>query len=476
MQRNIFTTVAFATLICSLAAIAQPDTVWTRIDARPGGIKKVLPYDGGVLCFTELQTTIGDTIFITQPYAALLSIEGDTLWCRRILDFVENAQITKVLQRESGFALLLAGFSPPDDYNQWIALLDEDLEVEQAIGLPTSSAWDDFAFDRLGGVVVVGETSNGIQSDGRFIGFDSSGDLGLDVLLADTTLHDHPSAIAVENDGGIVIVGYQAPVDNMMAWDAVASKFSTDGELLWTRVENSQWPHDIFHSVYAVEGGGSLIVGNTDGAWTGRGWMMRVNASGDVLWTSPQDSLFSEIWILDVFPALSGGYFVCGVADAINEPWVAKLDADGLVLMQHCCWGYNMHDQIHCGVEFAEGNLFLGGRSWQGSVATSYLVRFSMDASSATEMRMPIDYRLHPNHPNPFNATTEISFDLPRAAKVSLRVYDVLGREAAQLVNGTLNAGTHSVNFDAAALASGVYFYRIETENFVATRKMVLLK
>lgn len=86
------------------------------------------------------------------------------------------------------------------------------------------------------------------------------------------------------------------------------------------------------------------------------------------------------------------------------------------------------------------------------------------------------EYMLNQNYPNPFNATTEIVYELPKAGKASLRVFDILGREVATLVNADVTAGSHRVMFDGSELASGVYFYRLQAGNFVATRKMLLLK
>jgi len=80
------------------------------------------------------------------------------------------------------------------------------------------------------------------------------------------------------------------------------------------------------------------------------------------------------------------------------------------------------------------------------------------------------------NFPNPFNPSTTIQFRVPSSGFVSLKVYDALGREVATLVNGRENAGSHTVMFDATHLSSGVYFYRLQAENFVETKKMVLVK
>ncbi len=89
-------------------------------------------------------------------------------------------------------------------------------------------------------------------------------------------------------------------------------------------------------------------------------------------------------------------------------------------------------------------------------------------------------YSLDQNYPNPFNPSTQITYSLAKAGNVSLKVYDVIGREVATLVNGQQGAGTYSVTFGAGnggrSLASGVYFYRLESGSFTATHKMMLLK
>jgi hypothetical protein len=83
---------------------------------------------------------------------------------------------------------------------------------------------------------------------------------------------------------------------------------------------------------------------------------------------------------------------------------------------------------------------------------------------------------LHQNYPNPFNPATTISYDLPTRSHVTLKIFNVLGREVATLVNGEIEAGRHQVRWNADRLASGVYFYRLRAGEFVENRKMILLK
>ncbi|MEW5995377.1 MAG: T9SS type A sorting domain-containing protein, partial [Candidatus Zixiibacteriota bacterium] len=89
---------------------------------------------------------------------------------------------------------------------------------------------------------------------------------------------------------------------------------------------------------------------------------------------------------------------------------------------------------------------------------------------------VPDQFSLSQNYPNPFNPTTEISFSLPTASNISLEIYNVLGQRVAVLADGAYSAGHHTVTWDASRHSSGVYFYRLSTEGFVQTRKMLLLK
>ena len=100
----------------------------------------------------------------------------------------------------------------------------------------------------------------------------------------------------------------------------------------------------------------------------------------------------------------------------------------------------------------------------------------SMPTSVREPEQQPSGYALSQNYPNPFNPATNIGFHIAEVSLVTLKVYDILGREVATLVNGVRRPGAYTVSFDGSGLASGVYFYRLQAGRFADTKKLLLLR
>lgn len=86
-----------------------------------------------------------------------------------------------------------------------------------------------------------------------------------------------------------------------------------------------------------------------------------------------------------------------------------------------------------------------------------------------------MDYQIS-NYPNPFNPTTNIRYNIPKESFVTIKVFDVLGKEIVTLINEYKHEGKYEIEFNAVSLTSGIYYYRLQSGDFVQTKKMILLK
>ncbi|MCW8960916.1 MAG: T9SS type A sorting domain-containing protein, partial [Ignavibacteriaceae bacterium] len=106
----------------------------------------------------------------------------------------------------------------------------------------------------------------------------------------------------------------------------------------------------------------------------------------------------------------------------------------------------------------------------------SVLPKQNLNIISYSGSEVVTEYALEQNYPNPFNPTTTIKYQIPTSGNVTIKVYDVLGNEVVKLVDRYIETGRYEVEFDASSLASGVYIYRLNVNDYVNVKKMVLLK
>ncbi|MBD3382420.1 MAG: T9SS type A sorting domain-containing protein [candidate division Zixibacteria bacterium] len=129
-------------------------------------------------------------------------------------------------------------------------------------------------------------------------------------------------------------------------------------------------------------------------------------------------------------------------------------------------WCFTVTDVVYSGAVYDSGANQVTEACESGWV-------FGINGLSSTR---PDDFGLHQNRPNPFNPVTEISFRLESPTSVRLAIYNITGQRVASLINGIMDAGLHSVTWDGSAYSSGIYFYRLETEYGIESRKMILMK
>ncbi|MCF8241002.1 MAG: T9SS type A sorting domain-containing protein [Melioribacteraceae bacterium] len=129
------------------------------------------------------------------------------------------------------------------------------------------------------------------------------------------------------------------------------------------------------------------------------------------------------------------------------------------------------YDFVH-----ADGSMGIHNTKYATALLNSSLENFTPTSVEKDEDALPVNYELSQNYPNPFNPVTNIKFSIPEAGEVSITIYDALGKEVKVLLSKYLDAGSYTTNWNAAGQASGIYFYKMSSDNFVQIRKMLLLK
>jgi len=119
---------------------------------------------------------------------------------------------------------------------------------------------------------------------------------------------------------------------------------------------------------------------------------------------------------------------------------------------------------------------YCGQHGGPGGVGMSGVITVEA-ATDINDKNITIDqYRLDQNFPNPFNPSTKITYSIPERSNVSIKVFDLLGSEVIELVNGEVETGQYDLTFNTNNLPSGIYFYKLQAGSFVETKKMILLK
>ena len=186
------------------------------------------------------------------------------------------------------------------------------------------------------------------------------------------------------------------------------------------------------------------------------------------------DALYLELDTTTLSQSDQTDGFVAGFDPAGNLTWA--LHVTGEQTQRVNALATDPAGNVYVAGEF-EGALRLGAEEREAKgdfdlFVAKYTKSTVLDAETPRSVSEAV--RLEPNYPNPFASSTELRFELPAASRVTLRVYDVLGREVATLVDGYRPAGPHTASFTADHLPGGVYFYRLETPTSRQTRGMIL--
>ena len=412
---------------------------------------------------------------------------------------------------------------------QWEAMYDGPAN---SIDRPSS-----IAVDHSGNTYVTGAstTTAGHYYDYATIKYNSSGDsVWVARYNGSSDYWDEPRSIAIDDSGNVYVTGTSNGIETM--YDYATIKYNSEGDSVWVSRYNGTTSHWDQANSIALDGIGNVYVtGYSEGSGTYNDYItIKYNSSGDSVWVSGYNNGIDEAKSIAVDS--SGNVYVTGFSGGVGtdldystvkydstglEVWVRRyngtenlgdiaysiaLDESGNVYVTGTCNGYaglsdyatikysaagrliwvdcyngpgNLYDEACSIVLDKSDNVYVTGFSSGMGTGEDYATiknpQLITDKKQVTS-EIPGQFSLYQNYPNPFNPVTNLEFGISILGFVSLKVYDILGKEVVTLVNEKLSPGKYEVEFDGSGLPSGVYFYRLNAGESTDTKRMMLVK
>jgi hypothetical protein len=477
---------AFLILVFSSPVQAQLDTIWTKTF---GGIN----FDEG---FSVQQTINGDYIITgsTQSFGAgefdvwLIKVDtsGNTLW-EKTFGGSGTEWGYSVLQTADGGYIISGSTSSfgVGNGDVWLVKTDSsgDSLWTKTYGGINIDAGKSIQQTIDGGFIITGVTTSFGAGSGDvwLVKTDSFGNALWTKTLGGSEW-DNSTSIQQTSDEGYIVTGYTKSFGSG-DYDVWLIKTNSSGDTIWTKTFGG-YASDVGYSVQLTTDGGYIITGYTNSFGLGNAdvWLIKTDSLGIALWTKTfggvdWDGGFSVLQNTD------GGYDIIGVTASFSvgslDAWLIETDSSGNKLWTDTFGGIGT-DEAESFQQITNGGFIIVGRteSFGAGDYDVWLIKTEPDISiieSDTDLLIS-EFSLQQNYPNPFNPSTKISWQSPVGGWQTLKVYDLLGNEVATLVNEYKPAGKYEVEFDASSLTSGVYFYQMSAENYIETKKMLLIK
>jgi len=468
----------------SIASPQTPDTVWTRTYGSSD-----FEISSSVINTTDDNYMVTGCHYTDElSYGFLLKINqyGDTIWYKEY-ECLGPGYTESLTETEDGGFLVIGLKYYPETENKDVLLFKTndlgDTVWSKSYGGSQLNTPISIIPANDSGYIVIGETGN--LADDMDIWLLRINDLG-DTVWTKTFGGDGVDLcydIKSIADNGYILVG-QIDTYSSNAKDVYLIKFDNSCDTVWTKTYGSEGDESGM-SIICLDDQGFLITGctNSDPGGLDDLYIIRVNGDGD--------SLYSKIYGGDegegassILPINNNTFLISGVTSSYGlggyDLYFLVINDNGDTISTATFggagWDYaydaikaNNQSFITCGFSssFGAGDYDV------------YLANISIDNIGIiheTHLSSSLYYALNQNYPNPFNAATTITFNIITTEFVTLKLYDILGREIRTLHNEISPPGMHEILLNAAELTSGVYFYRLQAGGYSESQKLVLMK
>lgn len=461
----------------------------------------------------------------------------DTLWMRLIGGPNVDAAYSAVQTSDGGHIIVGYTYTHPDSNSDLYVVKTDSygvVEWEKIYGGPDDD-WGNSVDETLdGGYIIAGGTiSHSDYSDVYLLKIGHHGNIIWERIIGGEYGED-ALCVRQSSDGGYILTGWTnsfgAGED-----DVYIVKTDSEGDTLWTRTFGDVFC-DKAMSIIETSDGCYAAIGGTGywGYYPTNAYLIKLNADGDSLWTRTYGGSWSDAcgsiietadggyafvgWTLSfdvenhdfylvkidsdgeqefyrtyggdgmdigrsIYLTSDGGYFLTGYSFSFGENmdiYTIKTDSLGDTLWTSVIGGEG-YDQGCFGYQCFDGSYIIGGwtQSFNAAECDFLLAKYAPDYTGIDrdiEFITSDEFSLYQNYPNPFNETTTISFSINTNKHVTLKVYDLLGREAVCLIDKDLTAGLYKTPMNGYSLSSGIYIYSLQIDGYKESRKMILLK
>ncbi|MDZ4712177.1 MAG: SBBP repeat-containing protein [bacterium] len=432
-------------------------------------------------------------IFFDDYLTIKYSPSGDLLWKARYNGKGNDNDIASDIKIDGLGNTFVTGYSVgastsedfttikynPAGEQQWLASYNnpeaDDIDIATSLSL-----------DNSGNVFVAGfSIGAGSQEDYALVKYNSSGnELWNKRYNGPGNSYDITSAMTIDNSGNVYVTGYS--FGNGSEEDYATVKYNIDGDLQWaTRYDGPSGSFDIPRSIAEDNSGNIYVTGYSFDNTTYEDFAtIKYDPNGNEVWARRFNGQGDDFDIAaKVKTDSKGNIYVTGYSyeQETNENFTTiKYNSDGVQQWTEIYNGEDNGKDIPSDLAVdIDDNVYVAGYGSDGLGNVDYItLKYSQTTGvNNYQASIPQGYLLNQNYPNPFNPSTVIGYQLRSRSDVSIKIFNINGKEVSTLVNKKQDAGSYKVEWNAVEFASGIYFYKLDIGGrYNDTKRMILLK
>jgi hypothetical protein len=408
--------------------------------------------------------------FSGQMFVMRLNPFGDTLWFK-----LYPYDAAKTIEKTNDNNYIIANFSA-----RLIKInINGDTLWTRSVNAPTLTRINAFKEAANGGYIACGRRYYGSFEYRPYLAKISvNGTVEWETVYSQNITTGDFSDITISSDNNYLLTGNYSPSDTLTEYTFIM-KTNLAGAMLWLRDYGNIGEGN---SIYSI-GNNKILLGG-EAYFSNNPFLSIFDVTGNLIWYRKYDTTYAFASSYSSIATIDGGFAYTGYFDSTGnfDAYVRLLKTDSLgnVLWKRA---YGFHD-FDLGIKIRQtsdsGYIIIGQRD-NYNIGEIYVIKTDKFGNTSPIGITPIsnilpkEFKLYQNYPNPFNPVTTIKYDIPKDVFVTLKIYDILGKEVFR-TEEFKRAGSYEVRFDGAKYASGMYFYSLEAGNYKETKKMVLIK